>query len=591
LDFLEFGLQKQEETEYNLAMNDKETVIQILEEIGTLLELKNENPFKIRAYHNAARVLEGQPEDLKTLLETGKLEELRGIGPTLSESIREIFQKGKLKYYEDLKKSFPSGVLDLLRIQGLGPKRVKALYDKLKIKSVAGLEDACIKDRLLKLEGFGAKTQENILRGIGQLKKSAGHFLIAVAQREANQLLAYLKKQKGVERIEVAGSIRRHKEIVKDIDILVTARDPMKIHEAFVKYPSVENVIAHGDTKSSVTLKSGINCDLRTVEAKEFPFALYYFTGSKEHNVAVRTIAKRAGYKINEYGLFKGKRFVPCRDEEEIFKKFGFHYIPPELREGEGELEAAKKGELPELIERKQIRGIFHVHSTYSDGVAPLEQMIAGAQDLGYEYVGISDHSQSAKYAHGLEPSRLKEQRKEIEKLSKKYSKIRIFWGIESDILVDGKLDYPDPVLEEFDFVIGSVHTHFTLSEKEQTSRILGAMDSKYLTFVGHLTGRLLLAREGFAVDVPKIIDGAKEKKVTIELNANPHRLDLDWRYCPYAKKKGVQVSINPDAHSVDGLSDVVFGVGIARKGWLEKKDVVNTLTVPEMEKFLRRRR
>lgn len=572
-------------------MVDKETVVQILEEIATLLELKNENIFKIRAYHNAARMLEGQPEDLKTLIETGRLEELKGIGPAISEKIRELFAKGKLKYYEELRKSFPAGVFDMLQIQGLGPKRVKILYDKLKIKSIAQLEKAARENKLLKLEGFGEKTEENILQGIGRLKKSAGQFLISTAQKEAREFVDYLKKQKGIERIEIAGSIRRHKEVVKDIDILVTARDSARVHDAFTKYSLVDNVIAHGDTKSSVTLKSGMNCDLRTVSEKEFPFALYYFTGSKEHNVEMRTIAKRAGYKINEYGLFKGNRLVPCRDEAEIFKKFGFHYIPPELREGEGELEAAKKGELPRLVELEDIRGVFHVHSTYSDGVASLEDMIATAQKLGYEYVGISDHSQSAKYARGLEPSRLKAQRKEIDKLARKYSKIRIFWGTESDILVDGKLDYPDSVLEEFDFIIGSIHSHFILPEKEQTNRILRAMDSKYLTFVGHLTGRLLLSREGYALDQVRIIDGAKEKDVTIELNANPHRLDLDWRYGPYAKKQGVRVSINPDAHSMDALRDMVYGVGIARKGWFEKKDVVNTMPVSEIEKFLKRRR
>lgn len=570
---------------------DKETAVQILEEIGTLLELKNENPFKIRAYHNAARILEGQPEDLKTLIETGKLEELKGIGAGLSETLHELFEKGKSKYHEELKKFFPAGLLELFQIQGLGPKRVKILYSKLKIKSVSELEKACKENHLLKLEGFGEKTQENILQGIQRLKKSAGHFLISFAQKEAEALFRHLKKVKGLRQIEVAGSIRRYKEVVKDVDILVTAENAAKVHEAFVKYPQVETVLAHGDTKSSIALKSGMNCDLRTVSEKEFPFALYYFTGSKEHNVAARTIAKRAGYKINEYGLFKGRRFIPCKNEAEIFKKLGFHYIPPELREGERELEEAEKGELPELVKEEDIRGVFHVHSTYSDGVAPLEDMIATAEKLGYEYVGISDHSQSAKYAHGLEPSRLKEQRKEIEALRKKYKKIRIFWGIESDILADGKLDYPDSILADFDFVIGSVHSHFNLSEQEQTNRILHAMDSKYLTFVGHPTGRLLLAREGYPVDMLRVIDGAREKDVVIELNANPHRLDLDWRYGLYAKKKGIQVSINPDAHSMEGLRDTAYGVGIARKGWLEKKDVVNTLPVPEMEKFLKKRR
>ncbi len=574
-----------------MAVADKETVVQILEEIGTLLELKNENPFKVRAYHNAARVLEGQPEDLKTLIGTGKLEELKGIGAGISEKIHELVQKGKLKYYEDLKKSFPQGIFDMLQIQGLGPKRVKILYDKLKIKSTAELETACKENKLLTLEGFGAKTQDNILEGIRHLKKSAGHFLISFAAKEAQGFMGYLKKKNGIQKIEVAGSIRRHKEVVKDIDILVTAKDPAKVHRAFVKYPQVENVLAHGDTKSSVTLKSGINCDLRTVSEKEFPFALYYFTGSKDHNVAMRTIAKKAGYKINEYGLFKGNRFIPCEDEEAIFKKLGFHYIPPELREGEGELDAAQKGDLPELVKPEDIRGVFHVHSTYSDGVAALEEMVAAAEDLGYEYVGISDHSQSAKYAHGLEPARLKKQEEEIDELRKKYKKIRIFWGIESDILADGKLDYPDSILAGFDFVIGSIHSHFNLSEKEQTNRILRAMDSKYLTFVGHPTGRLLLGREGYAVDLPRVIDGAEEKRVTMELNANPHRLDLDWRFCPYAKKRGVRVSINPDAHSKEGLRDTVYGAWIARKGWLEKKDVVNTLPVAEMEKFLKKRR
>lgn len=572
---------------------DKEKVVEILEEIAALLELKNENVFKIRAYQNAARVLSGQPEDLKTLIETGKLEELKGIGPAISEKVRELFQKGKLKYFEKLRKSFPEGIFEMMAIPGLGAKRVKALYEKLKIKSVAELEKACQNNRLLKLEGFGRKSQEKIVQGIQQRKKSEGHFLISNALKEARKFTDYLKKQKETGKIEVAGSIRRHKEVVKDIDILITTKEHAKVHETFVKYPQVESVMAHGDTKSSVTLKSGINCDLRTVSEKEFPFALYYFTGSKEHNVALRTIAKKASYKINEYGLFKGERFIPCKDESEIFEKLGFHYIPPELREGGKEMEVFKikaKQSLPNLVEEKDIRGVFHVHSTYSDGVASLEDMIRSAEERGFEYVGISDHSQSAKYARGLEPDRLKKQKKEIDILAKKYSKIRIFWGTESDILRDGKLDYADSILEEFDFVIGSVHSQFNLSEKEQTNRILRAMDSKYLTFVGHLTGRLLLAREGYTVDVARIIDGADEKHVTIELNANPYRLDLDWRYCPYAKEKGVRVSINPDAHSVEGL-DISYGVGIARKGWLEKKDIVNTMPLNEMEKFLKARK
>lgn len=591
-----------------MTIPDKETVIRILEEIAVFLELKNENPFKVRAYQNAARVLEGRPEDLKTLIETGRLEELRGIGPAISGKIRELMAKGKLEYYEELRKSFPESLLEFFRIQGLGPKRVKILYDQLKIKSVKELSEACKDGRLAKLEGFGEKTCRNILKGIEQHRKSEGLSLISTARHEAELLKNYLMKIPEVKRIEIAGSIRRHKELIHDIDLLAAGDDAVPVHEAFARYPKVARVLAHGGTKSSVTLKNGINADLRTVTAKEFPFALYYFTGSKEHNVEMRGLAKKAGYKINEYGLFKGARLIPCKDEEELFKKLGFSYIPPELREACGEFEFFKIKKSPvgaplagarfgreqapplQLITEQDIRGIFHVHSTYSDGTVPLEEMIAGAEKLGYEYVGISDHSQSAHYAKGLEPERLKVQAKEIEKLRKKF-KIRIFWGIESDILADGKLDYPDSILREFDFIIGSIHSNFNFPEEKQTRRILKAMDSKYLTFVGHLTGRLLLSRSGYALTMDKILKGAKSSGVSIELNANPRRLDIDWRFCRTAKEMGIPIGIHPDAHSLEGLRDTVYGVGAARKGWLEKKDVVNTKSVPEIEKFLKQKK
>lgn len=569
---------------------DKAQIIEILREISVLLELKNENVFKIRAYENAARTLEGASSDIQTLIKTGELEKLKGIGPHISKVIHDLCEKGKSKDYESLRKGFPDSLFELFRIPGLGPKRIKVLYEKLHIKSVGELEYACKENRLLKLDGFGAKSQEKILQGIQQLKKAHGHYLIDFATHESQKLFDYLKKQKGVLRIEVAGSIRRCKEVVKDIDILVAAKNPADIHNAFVKYPQVESVIAHGDTKSSITLKSGMNSDLRTVTEEEFPYALYYFTGSKEHNVAVRTIAKKKGIKINEYGLFKGTRRIPCKDEADIFKSVGLHYIPPEVRENQGEIEFAAKHPFPELVEEKQICGIFHVHSTYSDGVASLEQMIAGAEKLGYDYVGISDHSQSAHYAKGLDVARLKKQWKEIDGLRKKF-KIRIFKGIESDILGDGALDYPESILSQFDFVIGSIHSRFNMKEKEMTERIRRAMENKYTTFIGHPTGRLLLARPAYAVDIPKLIDYAKKVGVVMELNANPHRLDLDWPMCHYAKDHGVKISINPDAHSVEGLKDVPYGVGIARKGWLEKADVLNTMGVDEIEKFLKKRK
>lgn len=569
----------------------KDEVVEILEQFSTLLELRNENVFKIRAFQNAARILEGQSSDLAALLETGELEKLKGIGKGhIASIVRELFEKGKSRDFEALKRGFPATLFELFRIPGLGAKRIKVLYEKLGVKSVGELEYACQENRLLDLEGFGEKSQENILQGIRHFKKAAGHYRLDTAWAEAGKVLGHLKKQPGVLLAQIAGSLRRMKEIVKDIDLLVCAKKPAAVHKAFVGYRDVESVAAHGDTKSSILLKSGIQCDLRTVAEKEFPFALYYFTGSKEHNVAVRTIAKKKGYKINEYGLFKGSRFIACKDEEEIFKRLGLHYVPPELRENTGEIEWAAKQALPRLVEEKDIRGAFHVHSNYSDGTAPLETMIEAAEKMGWDYVGISDHSQSAKYAKGLEPERLRIQWKEIELLQKRF-KIRIFRGIESDILTDGKLDYPDSILAQFDFVIGSIHSRFNMPEREMTARIARAMENKYLTFVGHPTGRLLLAREGYAVDIESLVDHAKKVGVVMELNANPHRLDLDWRVCPYAKKKGVRVSVNPDAHSVEGLRDVTYGVGIARKGWLEKGDVVNTMPLGEMEKFLRRRR
>ncbi len=570
---------------------DNKEIAQVLEEIAESLEIKGENPFKIRAYHNGARIVEGMSQDIADYVEKDALRQIKGIGIGLAEKITELVKTGKCKYHHKLKKSLPAGILDLLGIPGLGPKRAKVLYEKLKIKSVAELESACHQNRLLTLEGFGEKSQSKILEAIKHHKKTEGYFLISQAVDESEKFLKFLKKSKEIIRIKVAGSLRRHKEIVHDIDILISTKKSKPIHEAFTHYPLVDQVLAKGETKSSVILKSGIQVDLRTVTDQEFPYALYYFTGSKEHNVATRTLAKRMGLKISEYGIFKGKRLIPCKDEADIFKVLGLHDIPPELRENSGEIEAAKKGDLPKLIETKDIKGIFHVHSTYSDGVAPLENMIRRAEELGYEYVGISDHSKTAVYANGLSEERVKKQHKELDQLQRKYKKIRIFRGTESDILADGSLDYSNKVLDSFDFVIGSIHSRFNMSEKEMTKRISRAMEHPCMTIWGHPTGRLLLGRAGYAIDYDAIFQTAKKHGVTIEINANPHRLDLDWRVCQRPKALGIKLSINPDAHSLDGLSDVVFGVGIARKGWLEKRDVLNTMSAAEMEKFLESRK
>ena len=597
---------------------DNKAIAQVLEEVGELLEIKGDNPFKIRAYHNAARILEGMSHDVSELVEKGTLREIKGIGEALSEKITELVKTGKCKHHLELKKSLPRGILDLLQIPGLGPKRAKVLYEKLKIKNVPELERACEKNRLVELEGFGEKSQAKILEAIKHHNKTKGYFLISQAVEEAGKFVKFLKKSKdiipppafgpkgrlskkgppsaektggGIIRIEIGGSLRRHKEIVHDIDVLVSSKRPHPIHEAFTSYSEVDQVLAKGETKSSVILKSGIQVDLRTVTDQEFPYALYYFTGSKEHNVAVRTIAKRMGFKISEYGVFKGTRLIPCKDEADIFKIFGLRYIPPELRENTGEIEAAKKSELPKLVEPKDIKGIFHVHSTYSDGIASLEEMIRRSQELDYEYVGISDHSKTAVYANGLSEERVKKQRKEIDQLQKKFRNIRIFHGIESDILADGSLDYSDKVLDSFDFVIGSIHSRFNMPEREMTKRICRAMEHPQMTILGHPTGRLLLGRAGYSIDYDAIFETAKKHGVAIELNANPHRLDLDWRVCREAKTQGIRLCVNPDAHSVEGLSDVVYGVGIARKGWLEKRNILNTMPVSEMEKYLESRK
>lgn len=570
---------------------NKTQVIEILEQIAAIMELKNENVFKIRAFENAARVLAGHSSDLETLIKTGELETLKGIGKGhIARIIHELFSSGKCREFNILKKGIPESLLDLFNVRGLGAKKIKILYEKLGVKSVGELEYACHENRLRDLKGFGQKTQDNILKNIESRRKSAGQFLIHTAQEESERVKDYLKKQKGILEIEIAGSIRRRKEVVRDIDVLVAAKNPSAIHKALITCPYVKSVIANGETKSSVLLNSGMQCDLRTVTEEEFPAALYYFTGSKEHNVAVRTIAKKKNIKVNEYGLFKGARRFPVHSEADIFKTLGLHYVPPEMRENTGEIEWAAKSECPVLVEEKDIRGIFHVHTDESDGTAPLEKMVARAQEMGYEYIGISDHSQTAAYAHGLEPARVRKQWKEIDSLRKRF-KIRIFRGIESDILPDGKLDYPDAVLAQFDFVIGSVHSKFNLPVKEMTERMRRAIDNKYITMVGHPTGRLLLTRVGYQIDLPVLLKHAKKCGVAMELNAHPHRLDLDWRVLRDVKNAGVPVVINPDAHSVNGLSVVTYGVGIARKGWLEKKDILNTMPLAQMEKFLKNRK
>ncbi|PNR94276.1 histidinol phosphatase [Petrotoga sp. HWH.PT.55.6.1] len=569
---------------------DKKTVIDILNEIGLLLELKGENPFKIRAYYNAARALETLDEDIEVLVKDNKLKEVKGIGEAINKKITELITTGRLEYYENLKASIPGGLVEMLKIPGLGPKKIKTLYDKLDIKTVGELEYACLENRLVELPGFGEKTQKKILEGIKFVKRFSNQHLFSEAYSEADSLKQYLLKTGLVIRCEIAGSIRRKKEIVKDIDILATTNDPQKLMEIFVEYDKTRDVIAKGDTKTSITLESGINTDLRVVKDEEYPYALHHFTGSKEHNTAMRHRAKRMGIKMNEYGLFKGDTLIKCQDEEEIFRKLNLSYIPPEIRENMGEIEAAEKGEIPVLIEEKDIKGVFHVHTNYSDGANTLTEMVNGAREIGYKYIGITDHSKSARYAHGLKEEDILRQFDEIDRLNEKYEDIKILKGIESDILKDGSLDYEEDLLKQFDFVIASVHSNFKMSKEEMTERVIKAVKNKYTTILGHLTGRLLLSRDGYDLDVYKVIDACAEYDKIIEINSNPHRLDIDWRYLKYAKEKGVRLAICPDAHRVEGLQDVKYGIGIARKGWLEAKDVINTYDVDKVYEIFKRK-
>jgi DNA polymerase (family 10) len=580
---------------------DKKRIAEILDEMGTLLELKGENPFRSRAFHNASQIVAGLTEDLSTLVESQSLTKIKGIGNALADIITELVTVGVSKQHEELRSSIPKGVLELLHLQGLGPKKVKVLYEKMDIKSIAELKKACERQFLRPIEGFGAKTEENILKSIAQRERSSDKHLYPQALESAEKIVHMLKGIKGIKRCNYAGSLRRRKEIIGDIDILVSAADKFRseILRMFTAYEEVESVLATGDTKVSVILKNGIQCDLRIVKDTEFPFALNYFTGSKEHNIEVRSLARKYGWSLNEYGFtrieeskssHKGKHIPSCDNEEDIYKALRLHYIPPELRENTGEIEYARNHVIPKLIELSDLRGTFHCHTTDSDGLSSLEQMVEAAKKLEWKYLGIADHSQAAAYAGGLSPEKVHAQMKQIDRMNENDSNFRVFKGTECDILSDGSLDYSDKLLSEFDYVVASIHSKFKMTEDEATKRIIKALKKKYVTILGHPTGRLLLEREGYPVNMNEIVNVAADYGKAIEINSHPMRLDLDWRYVRYAKEKGVPIFINPDAHHVDGLNDVQYGVGIARKGWLEAKDVVNTWTTRQVIHFLERK-
>ena len=570
-------------------MNRKE-IVKILEEIGTILELKGENPFKSRAYFNAARTIESLSGDVIELIQTGKISETKGIGSAISDKLKTLVDNGILPYYEDLKSSIPAGLLTLLEIPGLGPKKVKTIYDKLNVTSIGELEYACHENRLRDLDGFGEKSQEKILKSIELKKKYSERFHYPIAMREALNVLKHLKENPNIIRVEIAGSLRRKKETIRDIDIVASCREPKSddLMTFFTTLVEPDLIVNKGQTKSTIILNSGIHCDLRLVNDNQFPFLLHHSTGSKEHNTAMRQRAKSMNLTMNEYGLFPDKKdkSLECKDESDIFLKLKLSYIEPELRENFGEIEQADKNALPALIKKEDVKGLFHVHTTYSDGAFSIKEMADYCQQMGFKYLGISDHSKSAFYANGLTEDRIKQQHDEIDQLNESYDDFIIFKGIESDILQDGQLDYSDDVLASFDFVIASIHSGFQMSETSMTERICKTLSNPYVTMLGHPTGRLLLGREAYPLNMTKILETASRYSRIVEINANPHRLDLDWRWGKQANQLGIKTAINPDAHSTDGLHDYIIGIGIARKGWFESPSVINTFEPIELFKL-----
>lgn len=568
-------------------MIDRHAVAEIFEQCGTLLELKGENPFRSNAYHNAARTLDRLPGNLVEMLDSGQLAQVKGIGSTIIEKIREIVQTGKLKFHEKLLRETPPGLIDMLRINGLGPKRIKTIHDELGIDSIQSLRQAIDHGELAKLKGFGTKSAHKILEAIKFLDRAGQRVLLPVALEWANRLVEALRSLPSVQKISICGSLRRGRDTIKDIDILIASDDPIPIMDHFTSLPEVAQVVAHGSTKSSVILEAGIAADLRVVTLRQFPFALHYFTGSKEHNVAMRALAQSKGLKLNEYELAGESGSLPCPEEEDIFRALGLEPIPPELREDTGELDAAASRSLPHLVDLADITGVFHCHTTASDGRDTLQEMARACQAKGYSYLGIADHSQIAFYANGLTADRIAQQHRDIDKLAKNMPGFRLYKGIESDILADGSLDYPDEVLNSFDYIVASIHQPMNMGADEMTRRILTAIRHPKCTMLGHPTGRLLLQRDSYPMDVDAILREAAKIGTLIEINANPRRLDLDWVFCKRAKELGVKLVINPDAHATSGFDDVPFGVMTARRGWLTKEDIFNTMPVDAIDRRL----
>jgi len=582
---------------------DKNQVAQVLEDVASLLELKEgSNPFEVRAYENAARAVSALDGDIEQMTREGKLKGVPGLGSTIIKRIEELVNSGQMALYDELVATTPQVKLDMRRIPGVGPKKINAMYNQLHINSIEELEQACKEDKVAALPGFGKKTQDKILQGLAFLAQHSGRFLYPVAEEEAERIREVLAAIPEIVRLQVAGSLRRRRETIGDIDIVASVADDLadttrrKIMDIFTSQPTVEAITGKGETKSSVVLKSGINMDLRVVNDSQFPYTLHHFTGSKEHHIPLRRRALSMNMTINDYGLFRGKEphleLIPCKDEADIYAALGMAYIEPELREDTGEIEAAIHGTLPTLVQMSDLRGVLHAHSTWSDGQNTIREMAEACIARGYAYLGLTDHSKVAAYAGGLNEDALRRQGEEIDRLNKEFAgRIHILKGTECDILRDGALDFSDETLASLDFVVASIHSLFNLTQEEQTQRMLRAISNPYVDIIGHPTGRILLEREGYSLDIEAVIDAAAEHGVCIEINAHPSRLDLDWRYLRRARDKGIKIPVNPDAHSMDGLDVMRYGINIARKGWLRPGDVLNTLSTEAILAFFQGRR
>jgi len=571
---------------------ENKSIADILTEIADVLDIQGENPFRVRSYRNAARTIADMSQSVKALIKSGaKLEEIPGIGKSLAEKIEEIVSTGRSHFLEELQAKVPPGLTELLKLEGLGPKKVKLLYDELGVDSVDRLEKAAQAGRLRDLAGMGVKTEEKVLKSVEQYRAGMGRFKLSVGFTYAQALLDYLKDVPGLKRLDPAGSFRRRRETIGDLDILAICGKGCKVMDRFSKYGDVAEVLSSGETKSSVRLKCGLRVDVRVLEEESYGAALHYFTGSKAHNVAVRERAKELGLKVSEYGVFRAKdeKRLSGADEEDVFKAVGLPFIPPELREDRGEIQAAEKGELPKLIEPADIRGDLQMHTKATDGKNSITEMAHKAKEMGYAYIAITDHSKAVRVAGGLDEKGLARHLQEIEKVGRQISGMRIFKGVEVDILADGSLDLKDDILKECDVVLASVHSRFNMEEGEMTRRIIKAIQNPYVSILAHPTGRLILEREAYKVNLKEVFQAAIDRGVVLEINAYPDRLDLRDVDARMAKEMGAKLVISTDAHSIVQLELMKFGVFTARRGWVEAKEVINTLPLPALLKILRK--